>query len=89
MTNERGSRGCRSSLAGSILLDPFGASALEAGRTGATDRRPAAVVLVVRGDVADRSVQAHRVVLAAYASELGIEGARVADLGQVWPVPFR
>ena len=73
----RCSGGC-SFLVGSILLDPLGAGAAQPGGAGAADRRAAAVMLVIGGDVADRGVQPDGVVLAADPGELGIEGGRVA-----------
>jgi hypothetical protein len=49
------------------------------------DRRPAAVVLVVGGDVADAGVQAHAVVLLADGVELARQVGRIAQRAQVRP----
>src|SRR5512144_2262437 len=58
----------------------------EAVATGLPDRVAAAVVLVVRGDVADAGVQPHRVVLAANAVELVAELAGIAAPLEVRPL---
>src|ERR1039458_9107537 len=81
----RCSGGC-SFLAGSILLDPLCLRATHPGDAGAPDPRPAAVVLVIGGDVADAGMEADGVVLGADAGELGVKRGRVGDGGQVWPV---
>jgi len=59
---------------------------LEAGFACLADRRAAALVLVVGGDVADAGVQPDAVVLLVDQCELGAEGRRVADLGKVGPL---
>ena len=65
-------QGAWSCLAGSILLDPLGAGALEPGGASTPDAGPAAVVLVVGGDVPDRGVQSDRVVLGPDPVKLGV-----------------
>ena len=62
------------------MLDPLRAGAFEAGGAGAADPRPTTVMLVIGGDVADRSVQPHRVVLASDPRELAVEHGWVAEL---------
>ena len=54
--------------------------------TPGPDRVSAAVVFVIRGDVANRCVQPHGVVLLADVVELGGQLARVEDLLQVGPL---
>ena len=68
-----GVSGAWSCLAGLILLDPLGAGALEPGGASTPDAGPAAVVLVVGGDVPDRGVQSDRVVLGPDPVKLGVE----------------
>ncbi len=65
---------------------PTGVS--ESAFAGGADAGAAAVVFVGWGDVADRGVQAHRVVLLADVGVLGPEDLRVADAVQVRPVGF-
>ena len=79
---------------GHVLLARFclirsRAGALEPGGAGTADAGPAAVMLVIGGDVADRGVQPDRVVLGADPVKLGVERGRVADLVQVWPVALQ
>ena len=56
------------------------AGALQAGGTGSADAGPAAVMLIIGGDVADRGVQPGGVVLGADPVKLGVQRGRVADL---------
>ena len=69
-----------------MVSDALAAGTHEADAAGATDRRAAAFVLVIRGDVADPGMQAHRVVLDANELKLGPEDGRVGDRVEVWPV---
>ena len=78
------SRGCPA-----ILLDTLCVRSFEPGDAVAADRRPAAVMLIVGGDVADRGVQANGVVLGPDAGELGVERGGVGDAGQVRPVALQ
>jgi hypothetical protein len=71
------------------LLDPLGPCAAHSGGAGAADLRAAAVMLVIGGDVPDRSVEPNRVVLGADPGELGVEGGRVGDTGEVRPVALQ
>ena len=79
----------RRRLGRSILLDALRPCSAHPGDAGAADRRSAAVVLVIRGDVADRGVQADCVVLGADPVKLGIERGRVGDGGEVRPVALQ
>jgi hypothetical protein len=64
---------------------PLQAGLLQSGLARLADRRPAALVLVVGGDVADPGVQPHPVVALPHDRELGAQGRRVADRVQVGP----
>jgi hypothetical protein len=64
---------------------PLQACLLESGLAGLADRRTAALVLVVGGDIADSGVQPHAVVALADHGEFGAQGRRVADLVEVGP----
>ncbi len=69
-----------------MVSDALAAGTHEADAAGATDRRAAAFVLVIRGDVADAGVQADGVVLDAHHGELGAQDGGVIDGVEVWPV---
>jgi len=62
---------------------PSKASLLEAGLAGLADGRPAAFVLVVRGDVADAGVEPDAVVVRPGDLQFGAQGCRVPDREQV------
>ena len=64
---------------------PLQARQLESGLACLADRRTAALVLVVGGDVADARVQPHAVVALADHGELGAQGRWIADLVEVRP----
>ena len=59
------------------------------GGTRTADAGPAAVVLVVGGDVADRGVQPVVLYSPRIAGELGVEGGGVGDAGEVRPVALQ
>src|SRR6266516_1968175 len=65
---------------------PLEAGLLESGLAGLADRRAAAFVLVVGGDVADAGVQPNPVVALPHDRELGAQHRRVADGGQDAPI---
>ena len=69
-----------------MVGDSCPAGVSEPASAGGADPWAAAVVLVGGSDVADRGVQAHRVVLPADDRELGTQDGRVADAVKVWPV---
>src|SRR5438046_10533925 len=64
---------------------PLQARQLESGLAGLADRRPATLVLVVGGDIADPGVQPHPVVALPHQGALGAHGRRVADRVQMRP----
>ncbi len=65
---------------------PLQAGLPESGLARLADRRAAALVLVVGGDVADAGVQPHAVVALADQRELGAQHRRVTDGEQVGPL---
>jgi hypothetical protein len=64
---------------------PLQAGLLESGLACLADRRTAALVLVVGGDLADPGVQPYPVVALPHDRELGAQGRRIADRVQVGP----
>ena len=64
---------------------PLPAGLFEAGLAGLADRRTAALVFVVGGDVPDSGVQPHAVVALTNKGELGAQHGRVTDGVQMWP----
>jgi hypothetical protein len=68
-----------------VVVEPFLSGSLEALPAGLADRFSSSLVLVVGRDVADRLMQAHRVVLDPHAGELGFEHDRVVDVLEMGP----
>lgn len=69
-----------------VVVEPFLSGSLEALPAGLADRFSSSLVLVVGRDVADRLMQAHRVVLDPHAGELGFEHDRVVDVLEMGPL---
>jgi hypothetical protein len=69
-----------------VVVEPFLSGSLEALPAGLADRFSGSVVLVVGCDVADRLMQAHRVVVGPDAGELGFEDDGIVDVLKVGPL---
>jgi hypothetical protein len=68
-----------------MVCEPCLAGAGEAEPAGVADRRSAAGVLVVGGDVGDAGVQAHAVVAGADGGQLAVQIAGIGELAEVAP----
>ena len=68
-----------------VVVEPLLSGSCEALPACLADRFSSAVVFVVGGDVADRLVKAHRVVLDPDAGQLGFEHDGVVDGLEVGP----
>ena len=71
-----------------MIREPLVAGSGEALPAGLADGFPAAVVLVVGGDVADGLMETDGVVDGSHPFELGVEDAVVSDVLEVGPSPL-